>query len=143
MKVIIDLDYLIDFLNELRALGFDVSTQQYIAAQNLLIALAAGGQLPDDPHALRTLLAPIVCSSPREQDSFYRYFDHWIKRNPKATLAAQTAGEVIPASVNEPRPRWTRVFRNPIYWAVSIFVAAAAAFFCPNWFSSSAQVSRW
>ena len=72
MPVTIDLEYLIDFLNELRAAGFDVSTQRYIAAQDLLIALAANGNLPEDPRSLRTLLAPIVCSSPREQENFHR-----------------------------------------------------------------------
>jgi len=94
MQVVIDLEYLIELFNELRAIGFYVSTQQYIAAQDLLIALAANGQLPENPHALRTLLAPIVCSSPREQETFYRYFDRWISRNPQAAVPAQPDGNL-------------------------------------------------
>lgn len=124
MPVTIDLEYLIEFLNELRAVGFDVSTQQYIAAQDLLIALAANGHLPEDPRSLRTLLAPVVCSTPREQESFYRYFDRWIKRNPQAAKPAQTAGELEPAVDDVVKRSWTRIFREPASVAGSLILVA-------------------
>ena len=120
MPVTIDLEYLIDFLNELRAAGFDVSTQRYIAAQDLLIALAANGNLPEDPRSLRTLLAPIVCSSPREQENFYRYFDRWIKRNPQVAKPAQTDAELNAATENSIKPQWTDLFPKPALVAGSV-----------------------
>lgn len=124
MPVTIDLEYLIEFLNELRGVGFDVSTQQYIAAQDLLIALAANGHLPEDPRSLRTLLAPVVCSTPREQESFYRYFDRWIKRNPQAAKPAETAGEHEAVIEHAVRRSWTRIFREPASVAGSLILVA-------------------
>ncbi|HEX7333937.1 MAG TPA: hypothetical protein VF290_20705 [Pyrinomonadaceae bacterium] len=120
MPVTIDLKYLIDFLNELRAAGFDVSTQRYIAAQDLLIALAANGNLPEDPRSLRTLLGPVVCSSPREQENFYRYFDRWIKRNPQAAKPVQADVAVNTATEAPVKRRWTDLFRKPAFVAGSL-----------------------
>ncbi len=80
---LIDVDDLIEFIDELRLAGYDISTQQYIGAQNLLLALAANGHLPSDPRALQTWLAPVLCSSPREQNNFYRRFDRWITQDPR------------------------------------------------------------
>jgi hypothetical protein len=71
---------LIEFLEELRLKGYNISTIQYMAVQNLLIALAAQGQLPDDPKKLSTLIAPIVCSSPDEQDEFYAEYEQWVEQ---------------------------------------------------------------
>jgi len=82
---LIDVDDLIEFIDELRLAGYDISTQQYIGAQNLLLGLAANGHLPPDPRALHTWLAPVLCSSPREQENFYRRFDRWVTRNPRLT----------------------------------------------------------
>jgi hypothetical protein len=119
MPVTIDFEYLIGFLNELRAVGFDVSTQQYIDAQDLLIALAANGYLPEDPRSLCTLLGPIVCSTPREQENFYRYFDRWIKRNPQAARPATESTTIDEAPVKQ---RWTNSFRDPAFVAGSLIL---------------------
>jgi hypothetical protein len=70
----------IEFLEELRLNGYNISTQQYLAVQNLLIALAANGQFPDDPKKLSTVLAPIVCSSAEEQEGFYYHYKQWVER---------------------------------------------------------------
>ncbi|HEX4949769.1 MAG TPA: hypothetical protein VFZ34_24100, partial [Blastocatellia bacterium] len=74
-------EHLIDLAEELRLAGYEISTQQYIAAQDLLIALAARNHLPTDPQRLRTLLAPLFCSSPSEQEDFYRRFAIWVQRH--------------------------------------------------------------
>src|SRR5258708_8848285 len=89
----LDLQNLVDLIDELRAAGYDISTQQYIAAQNLLIALAARNELPRDLRSLRTWLAPVICSSPREQENFYRYFDRWVTRHPELTTRAPVLQE--------------------------------------------------
>src|SRR5262245_41546930 len=72
----------IDLAEDLRQAGYDIGTQQYVAAHDLLIALAAHGRLPEDPRDWRTLLAPIFCSSPGEQEDFHSRFELWLKRRP-------------------------------------------------------------
>jgi hypothetical protein len=90
-ELTIDVDRLIVFIDQLRLAGYDIGAQQYINAQNLLLSLADRGQWPEDVRSLRTWLAPILCSSPREQENFYRRFDVW-------------AGSNLPAPVPEPGP---------------------------------------
>ena len=76
-------EHIIELAEELRLAGFDIGTQQQIAAQDLLIALAAHNRLPADPREWRSLLAPIFCASPAEQEEFYGRFDQWLKRHPE------------------------------------------------------------
>ena len=72
---------LIELIDELRLAGYDIGTQQYISAQNLLLTLAARGQLPANPRDLQTWLAPLLCSSPKEQDHFYQHYKQWLERH--------------------------------------------------------------
>jgi TonB family protein len=81
----LDLEELIDLIEELRLAGYNIGAQQYSAAQNLLLALATRGRLPAEPHGLVTLLAPILCSAPKEQENFYRHFADWLARHPHLT----------------------------------------------------------
>ena len=69
---------LIEFINELRHHGYHVSTEQYITVQRLLVALAASGSTLEHPPKLGKLLAPILCTSPEEQQSFYQLFEQWL-----------------------------------------------------------------
>src|SRR5258708_7778675 len=137
----LDLQNLVDLIDELRAAGYDIGTQQYIAAQNLLIALAAGGELPRDLRSLRTWLAPVICSSPREQESFYRYFDRWIARHPELT----TAGPVDPKSSKqsidaEPmKRRWRDAFGNPAFVPVLVLVLIAVGVLLLFWLRPRVQ----
>jgi len=71
---------LINFIEKLRAADYHIGATQYIAAQDLILALAARGQLPPKLGRLRTLLAPILCHSPKEQASFKEHFDNWISQ---------------------------------------------------------------
>jgi formylglycine-generating enzyme required for sulfatase activity len=90
----IQLEDLLDLREELRNAGFDPGLQRAIASHNLLLALAAQGRLPADPGAWRTWLAPVFCSTPSEQEEFYRRYAGWVQRH--APLAAQ-AQEVAEA----------------------------------------------
>lgn len=77
-------DELFKFLDELRQAGYKIGTEQYIAVQDVLIALASQGRLPDtfqDLYQLRTWIAPIICTSPEEQNTFYERFDHWLNQS--------------------------------------------------------------
>jgi hypothetical protein len=77
------------FIDELRLAGYTVGIEQYVAAEDLLLALAARGALPDDPRRLVTLLGPIVCKTPTEQEDFRARFRRWISCDepPPATAA--------------------------------------------------------
>ena len=133
---IFDLEDLIEIISDLRALGFDIGTQQYIAAQDLLIALAANGELPASPRGLRTWLAPILCSSPREQENFYRYFDRWVAQHPEfatpaATVKAKDEGSAARFD-DEPERSWAELFRRPAFLiaaAVVILVLAVTTIY--------------
>jgi hypothetical protein len=75
----LDPDFLTDFIDELRESGYRIGVSQYIAVQDLMVALANQGKLPENPERLRTLLAPILCSSPTEQEDFQYRFDDWVE----------------------------------------------------------------
>jgi WD40 repeat protein/tetratricopeptide (TPR) repeat protein len=69
-----------DLIDELREAGYPIGIDQYVAAQDLLLALAGRGALPDDPGRYRTLLGPIFCKSAQQQEDFQVRFDRWIAR---------------------------------------------------------------
>ncbi|MGH7450267.1 MAG: hypothetical protein ACRENG_02905, partial [bacterium] len=76
--MILTSDALIAFIDGLRRDGYNIGTEQYVAAQDLLLALAANGQWPHSARRLKTLLAPILCTSPKEQEDFYYRFKQWL-----------------------------------------------------------------
>ncbi|MGH7596621.1 MAG: DUF1566 domain-containing protein [bacterium] len=76
--MILTSDALIAFIDSLRRDGYNIGTEQYVAAQDLLLALAANGQWPHSARRLKTLLAPILCTSPKEQEDFYYRFEQWL-----------------------------------------------------------------
>ncbi|MCP4695491.1 MAG: hypothetical protein GY862_01385, partial [Gammaproteobacteria bacterium] len=80
------------FIEELRLAGFAIGAAQHIAAQDLLLALAAQDELPADPARLRTLLAPVLCHSPQEQALFQDRFNDWLGR----LKILESAGTVMP-----------------------------------------------
>ena len=100
----IQLEDLLALAETLRGAGFAVGTQQYIAAHELLIALAARGQLPEDPNKWRTLLGPIFCSSRRERKEFAVHFAAWLAQRPALQKAVEAAQ---PASSSETKPQAT------------------------------------
>ena len=72
-----------DFLDELREQqGYNIGTQQYIATQDLIVALAANRSLPATLQELDAWLAPLLCSSPEEQKDFPHQFAQWLNRHP-------------------------------------------------------------
>ena len=75
----LDPDKLIDFLDELRGAKYNIGVSQYIAAQDLILALKAKGEQLDRPQRLKSLLGPLLCSSRAEQEDFQKRFDQWIE----------------------------------------------------------------
>ncbi len=68
------------FIESLRLAGYDIITTEFFVAQDLIVALAAQGKLPETLPPLKTLLMPILCHSPKEQEDFNRHFDDWVNR---------------------------------------------------------------
>ena len=71
-------DALTDFIDELKEAGYKIGVSEYITAQKLILALIARGEVLDSPANLSTMLGPIFCSSPTEQDDFQQRFNDWI-----------------------------------------------------------------
>jgi hypothetical protein len=67
------------FINKLRSVGYNISTAQFIAIQNLIFALAKQGKLPPKLAQFNTLFAPILCHSQKEQQAFGSHFDEWVQ----------------------------------------------------------------
>jgi len=71
---------LIDFIDSLRDAGYNIGLSQYIAAQDLILALMAGSaESIDSPLRLGSLLGPLLCSSPSEQEDFQYRYNNWLK----------------------------------------------------------------
>jgi hypothetical protein len=68
---------LFDFLDNLRASGYVIDTRQWMALNDLLIALVAKGETFDNVGRLKTIIAPLVCSTPAQQIDFYSRFEQW------------------------------------------------------------------
>jgi uncharacterized protein with von Willebrand factor type A (vWA) domain len=71
---------LIKFIEELRFAGYNIDTTQHIAAQDLILILAAQGELPSEWSELGLFLAPILCHSPTEQAEFKKHFNQWVNQ---------------------------------------------------------------
>lgn len=91
-------DELVDFINVLHLNGYHIDTEQYIAAQRLLIALAAkSSDFFTQPHRLSNLLAPVFCISREQQEVFPHLFEQWLKTRPRL-FVGQTSIEIEESS---------------------------------------------
>lgn len=137
---------LLDFLESLRRQGYDCGTEQYINTQNLLLTLAGRGQFPTDAKNLKTLLAPLICHSPKDQEQFYERFDEWLSRRgpfpsdgrPESTTEASDSAERWPGT-----HRWWLPRRAAYKVAAVLLVMGSLALLCYFIFParSSHQVS--
>lgn len=71
---------LLDLIDDLRRAGYNIGVSQYLAGRDLLLALAARGEILEDPVQMKRWLGPLLCTSPREQRRFPLQFDHWASR---------------------------------------------------------------
>lgn len=86
----LDFERLFDFLDELRASSYKIDARQYMVLSDLLILLIARGETFDDFSKLKNIIAPLICSTPYEQEDFYQRFDHWSKSIQTEQSAANT-----------------------------------------------------
>lgn len=81
---------LTNLLDELRAEGYNIGVDQYIAVNDLVLALAARGASLDNAQRLKSFIGPLLCSSPSEQETFQLHFDAWLARLGQAAQAPTT-----------------------------------------------------
>lgn len=144
----LDLKRLIAFIDELREADFNIGVLQYIAVQDLLLALQAKGQNLQKPEQLRNFLGPLLCSSPQEQEDFQHRFNQWIQRmgmavdEPVATTEEEARAQQFERELKkiERKSRWVK-------WgllALSAFIAAILIHFLiqqwPVWFFRASQL---
>lgn len=94
---------------ELRLARFKVSLQQTLAAQQLLVRLAAQGQLPATSTQIAALLGPIFCTSPEDQSRFPGLFERWHR-----TQSPQPTPPPIPQPARERRRRSSSRAARPL-----------------------------
>jgi photosystem II stability/assembly factor-like uncharacterized protein len=76
----------LDELNVLLcARGFVCGPDRWIAVQDLLFHQFSRLKPPETQRELCLLLAPIFCSTPEDQSTFYELFEHWCQKD-QATL---------------------------------------------------------
>jgi formylglycine-generating enzyme required for sulfatase activity len=81
---------LTNFIESLRFAGYNIGATQYIAAQDLILTLAAQSKLPSELTELRQFLAPILCHSPKEQAEFDTHFNQWVNKFPQTKITSET-----------------------------------------------------
>ena len=124
-----------DFLDDLKSEGFRIDIGHYALSQELLLRLFSYGALPEDPRRLKTLLAPLLCSSPSEQDQFDERFGIWLSGIKAETINAHTSeakNHVSESSLDEQLSKLERItsWRN-----VALACLTSIAFVCLLFFS--------
>lgn len=103
MEKNLSFDELTDFLTELRAHGFVIGIDRFIAARTIFENTARGARASE--AKLMTVLAPVLCSSPEEQETFYRLYLAWLDRRARAAALANESGSIAGSVI--------RFFRGP------------------------------
>ncbi len=132
------LEQIIELAEELREEGFDAGPRQCVAAEDLMLALAERGASPGDSRRWRTLLAPIFCSTPAEQERFYLLFDRWLMRQPEWT--ALESGPAVTAAEASGRRQWLR--RPAAVASIGLSVLLAASVWWLSLKTASALTGR-
>jgi len=113
------------FIEGLRLAGYDISMPEFFIAQDLIVALAAQGKLPSQLTAMKTLLMPILCHSPKEQEDFARHFSDWVNRvasvKPEKTPLTflQSVWQDIKQAIKN--LKWFLIFALLVFLLISVF----------------------
>jgi hypothetical protein len=117
---------LLAFVLSLQDAGFDVSTHQYFAIHSLLLELLERGEWPRHTADLKLILAPLVCSTPAQQDEFYLRFEEWVaKEDPRPLPVAKSTQAQTRVEPQRPRPaasRWICVAAGIVLIAAGLFL---------------------
>jgi hypothetical protein len=119
-------DVLIEFIDELREVGYKIGISQYITAQDLILMLIAQGEIFDSPEDLRNLLGPIFCSSPTEQEEFQEHFDRWVQLYSRINLSkgeVDVEAETLSAELETERALSSEIQGLIFFIAILIFLS--------------------
>jgi formylglycine-generating enzyme required for sulfatase activity len=111
-------DALMGFIHQLRADGFSIGMGQYLYVQELLVKLAAAGQMPENPKELQSFIAPVLCQTPAEQAEFDDRFARWVRPfSPQKTVRvspSETQDDIpVPEKIQS---KVKTVHRREQYW---------------------------
>jgi WD40 repeat protein len=136
--VFVDASALLAFLESLRAAGYRIGTEKYIAAHDIALALSAEPRETRTAERLCSLLRPLLCSTADEQEEFVHRFRPWADRivpGRQHTISPQ------PVPPPEPTPVTPRVPIAPLaeslasmkrlsasFWAVVAIVGVVVAY---------------
>ena len=129
-------DNLVIFIDELRDADYNIGVNQYIAAQDLVLALTAEGINLDQPQRFKNMLGSLLCNSPQEQEDFHHRFDQWIERMGFAiatedSIASEKAikleRELIKVRKQSKRWKWAWLFISGI--VAVLIIGASIAYF--------------
>lgn len=108
---------LVDFVDSLRLNGYGVGTEQYVTAQRLLVTLAAQDDYVTRPESLESMLAPVLCSTPEEQQAFPSLYAQWLATRPRIfELRGEASPESAPKPQPKPRPRPSDIPKSRLKW---------------------------
>lgn len=128
---IITPDALVAFIDSLRQAGYNIGVSQYIAAQDLLVAIAAQGLQPQ-PQRLKTMLGPIMCSSADEQAEFQQRFDAWMHLLQTPRHARSHAVPPLEQELKQVERR-SRRLRRVLVYASLVLMGLLSPFVIHHW----------
>ena len=132
------LEVLPDLLESLRAQGYGVGMRQHIGVHELIGSLVARRSLPVTFAELGEWLAPLLCSTPAQQEDFRGRYLPWLIEKGLVDKEEPEGVEVPPPPSPPPPPpklpvverivRWLRTNRRPLNVSGAMLVAAAVLF---------------
>ena len=131
-------EQLMEFIDQLRReYKYNIGVSQYIAAQELILALSAKGEQLEEPQRLKSLLGPLLCSSPAEQEDFQLRFDQWIERmgfTVREVIHADENAEALEQELKKMRQEWR--WLRWVRLAIAVFLVIVLTNFLIEAFSA-------
>ena len=131
-------EQLMEFIDQLRReYKYNIGVSQYIAAQELILALSAKGEQLEEPQRLKSLLGPLLCSSPAEQEDFQLRFDQWIERmgfTVREVIHADENAEALEQELKKMRQEWR--WLRWVRLAIAVFLVIVLTNFLIEEFSA-------
>jgi hypothetical protein len=112
-----------DLAEFLRKHDYEIGVEQCLAAQDLLLALAAEQVYPSEWPRVAGWLAPVFCRSPRQQAEFHILFESW---NQGRKLRPPVESSATSPPVRYGRFSWFRA--SYVFWVIAGAVVAAAVY---------------
>ncbi len=127
---------LVDFVDALRLDGYNIGVAQFIAAQDLLLLLVSRGENLHNPQRMLSLLGPLLCSTPAEQEKFPRQFMRWAEQR---QFAVQGQAIVKTQSMDD---ALTGIARRGLRWEWTLFVGVIVALLAAAWYFWGAFIQQ-